>query len=213
MPRRFSNARHTFSKLLGRGYDIRRNTLPAGIGLALNLLSPKHNQPIVLLIGRIATRLGPRKELKRRPFLGLHLGFAVPPAFLPIGTRVPTCALALGSRGCAVADGWGALVLSIGRPARLSSLSQSNSGPIFTRLRALPPNTLTSSYFRHSNKHAQTKPNSLAQVQRYSLRLVFLPHIRFTAKSRAPVGSPCQSRLCSSARRIHQNRAVLASAP
>ena len=32
----------------------------------------------------------------------------------------------------------------------------------FTRLRALPPNTLTSSYyFRHSNKHAQTKPNSL----------------------------------------------------
>jgi hypothetical protein len=162
MPRRFSNARHTFSKLLGRGYDMRRNTLPAGIGLALNLLSPKHNQPIVLLIGRIATRLGPRKELKRRPFLGLHLGFAVPPAFLPIGTRVPTCALALGSRGCAVADGWGALVLSIGRPARLSSLSQSNSGPIFTRLRALPPNTLTSSYyFRHPNKHAQTKPNSL----------------------------------------------------
>ena len=52
-----------------------------------------------------------------------------------------------------------------------------------------------------------------SQVQRYSLRLVFLPHIRFTAKSRAPVGSPCQSRLCSSARRIPQNRAVLASAP
>ncbi|HWO36135.1 MAG TPA: hypothetical protein VNO32_45670 [Candidatus Acidoferrum sp.] len=40
------------------------------------------------LIGRIATRLAPRKELKRRPFLGLHPGFAVPPAFLPIGTRV-----------------------------------------------------------------------------------------------------------------------------
>jgi hypothetical protein len=80
MPRRFSNARHTFSKLLGRGYDIRGNTLPAGIGLALNLLSPKRNQPIVLLIGRIATRLGPRKELKRRPFLGLHPGFAVPPS-------------------------------------------------------------------------------------------------------------------------------------
>jgi len=52
-----------------------------------------------------------------------------------------------------------------------------------------------------------------SQVQRYSLRLVFLPHIRFTAKSGAPVGSFCQSRLCSSARRIPQNRAVLASAP
>jgi hypothetical protein len=52
-----------------------------------------------------------------------------------------------------------------------------------------------------------------SQVQRYSLRLVFLPLIRFTAKSAAPVGSSCQSRLCSSARRIPQNRAVLASAP
>jgi len=32
----------------------------------------------------------------------------------------------------------------------------------FTRLPARPPNTLTNSYyFRHSNKHAQTKPNSL----------------------------------------------------
>jgi hypothetical protein len=37
-----------------------------------------------------------------------------PPAFLPIGTRVPPCAVALGNRGCALADGWGALVLSIG---------------------------------------------------------------------------------------------------
>src|ERR1700723_880505 len=45
------------------------------------------------------------------------------------------------------------------RPARLWSLSESNSGPIS---RALPPNTLTSSYyFRHSNKHAETRPNSL----------------------------------------------------
>jgi hypothetical protein len=52
-----------------------------------------------------------------------------------------------------------------------------------------------------------------SQVQRYSLRLVFLPHIRFRAKSAAPVGSSCQSRLCSSARRIPQDRAVLASAP
>jgi hypothetical protein len=31
-------------------------------------------------IGRIATRLAPRKELKRRPFLGLHPDFAVPPS-------------------------------------------------------------------------------------------------------------------------------------
>ena len=33
------------------------------------------------------------------------------------------------------------------------------------------------------------------RVQRYSLPLVFAPHIRFTAKSRAPVGSYCQSRM------------------
>jgi hypothetical protein len=52
-----------------------------------------------------------------------------------------------------------------------------------------------------------------SQVQRYSLRLVFLPYIRFTAKFLAAVGSYCQSRLCSSARRIPKNRAVLASAP
>jgi hypothetical protein len=83
------------------------------------------------------------------------------------------------------------------------------------RLGALPPNTLTSSYyFRHSNKYAQTKPSSQGHKRkRYSLRLVFLPHIRFTAKSGAPVGSPCQSRLCSSARLTNQNRAVLSSAP
>ena len=52
-----------------------------------------------------------------------------------------------------------------------------------------------------------------SQVQQFSLRLVFSSHIRFTAKSSAPLGSSCQSRLCSSARRIPQNRAVLASAP
>lgn len=40
-----------------------------------------------------------------------------------------------------------------------------------------------------------------------------LPPIRFTAKSRAPLGSFCKSRLCSFARRLNQNRAVLASAP
>src|SRR5215472_6614834 len=52
-----------------------------------------------------------------------------------------------------------------------------------------------------------------SQVQQCSLRLVLFSHIRFTAKSSAPLGSFCQSRLCSSARRIPQNRAVLASAP
>jgi len=57
--------------------------------------------------------------------------------------------------------------------------------------------------------HHSTFPSA-----RYSLRLVFLLHIiRFTAKSAAPLGSSCQSRLCSSARRLPQNRAVLASAP
>jgi hypothetical protein len=164
---------------------------------------------------RIATGLAPRKELKRRPFLGLHPGVPCPPAFLPMSElQADTSTRSRVAVGCAVADGWGALVLSIGRPARLWSLSQSNSGPIFTRLRALPPNTLTSSYsFRHSNKHVQRSKFSGSQIQRYSLRLVFLPHIRFKAKSRAPVGSSCQSRLCSSARRINQKRAVLASAP
>jgi hypothetical protein len=40
-------------------------------------------------------------------------------------------------------------------------------------------------------------------VQRFSLRLVVLPPIRFAAKSSAPVGSFCQSRLCSCARCIN----------
>ena len=128
---------------------------------------------------------------------------------------MPTCALALGSRGYAVADGWGALVLSIGKARSIVVTEPIQLPSDFMRLGALPTNTLTSSYyFRHSNKHAQTKPNSLGHKRkRYSLRLVFLPRIRFTAKSGAPVGSFCQSRLCSSARRIPQNRAVLASAP
>jgi hypothetical protein len=52
-----------------------------------------------------------------------------------------------------------------------------------------------------------------SQVQQFSLRLVLFPTFVFTAKSSAALGSFCQSRLCSSARRIPQNRAVLASAP
>jgi hypothetical protein len=85
----------------------------------------------------------------------------------------------------------------------------------FTRLRA-PPTKHTDELLLLPTS-PQTCPEktkfSGSQVQRYSLRLVFLPHIRFTAKSATPVGSSCQSRLCSSARRIPQNRAVLASAP
>ena len=46
-----------------------------------------------------------------------------------------------------------------------------------------------------------------------ALRLIFPLHIRFMVKSGALVGSFCQSRLCSSARRTPQMRAVLASAP
>ncbi len=46
-----------------------------------------------------------------------------------------------------------------------------------------------------------------------AFRLILPFCIRFMAKSRAPFGSFCQSRLCSSARRIPQLRAVLASAP
>ena len=101
------------------------------------------------------------------------------------------------------------------RPAQLSSLSQSNSSFDLTRL-ARPPTKHTDGLLLLPT-FQQTCPDktkfSGSQVQLYSLRLVFLPHIRFTAKSSAPVGSSCQSRLCSSARRIPQDRAVLASAP
>src|SRR5215469_12663560 len=55
-----------------------------------------------------------------------------------------------------------------------------------------------------------TELNLYSQVQPFGWSS-FL--IRFTAKSRAPVGSSCTSRLCSCARRKTQNRAVLASAP
>ena len=60
-----------------------------------------------------------------------------------------------------------------------------------------------------------TKLNKQTRLfSRHSLRLIFPPfHIRFMAKSRAPFGSFCQSRLCSSARRLPQTRVVLASAP
>jgi hypothetical protein len=64
--------------------------------------------------------------------------------------------------GCTVADGWGALVLSIGKARLIVVTEPIQLGSDFTRLRDLPPNIPTNSYyFRHSNKHAQTKPNSL----------------------------------------------------
>jgi hypothetical protein len=66
---------------------------------------------------------------------------------------------------------------------------------------------------KHSFRYEQCLENAKFPTLRFSLRLVFLADIRFTAKSGATVGSSCQSRLCSSARRIHQTRAVLASAP
>jgi len=64
------------------------------------------------------------------------------------------------------------------------------------------PQTWTTS----SEKRANLRPG-------VSLELVILLNLRFTAEFAAPVGSSCQSRLCSSARRIPHNRAVLASAP
>ena len=66
------------------------------------------------------------------------------------------------------------------------------------------------------NHRSPLQPHSVSKLanSRCSLRLIFPPfHIRFMAKSRAPFGSFCQSRLCSSARRLPQTRAVLASAP
>jgi hypothetical protein len=153
------------------------------------------------------------RDSKRRPFLGLHPGFAVPPAFLPIGTSVPPRALALGSRwlrGC----GW----LGVHSPFHRKGPLDCRTNPTPVRFHAFtgPPTKHTDQLLLlpTSQQTCRDKTKfSGSQVQWYSLRLVFLPHIRFTAKSAAPVGSSCQSRLCSSARRIPQNRAVLASAP
>ena len=52
------------------------------------------------------------------------------PASLPIGTLVAPCARTLGGRRLARFRTLGALLLSIGKTARLSSLIQSSSGPI-----------------------------------------------------------------------------------
>ncbi len=120
-----------------------------------------------------------------------------PPAFLPIATRVPTCALALGSRGYAVADGWGALVLSIGKARSIVVTEPIQLPSDFMRLGALPTNTLTSSYyFRHSNKHAQTKPNSLGHrfsgtAFGWSSFLTFVSRRSLELRSAPPVNPAC----------------------
>src|SRR5258708_7133923 len=67
----------------------------------------------------------------------------------------------------------------------------------FTRLHALPPNTLTSSYyFRHSNKHAQRKPNSLGHrfsgtAFGWSSFLTFVSRRSFQLRSAPPVNPAC----------------------
>ena len=120
-----------------------------------------------------------------------------PPAFLRIGTRLPPCAVALGSRrlrGC----GW----LGRTRPFHRKARSIVVTEPIqlrsdFTRLRARPPNTLTSSYyFRHSNQHAQTKPDSLGHrfsgtAFGWSSFLTFVSRRSLPLRSAPPVNPAC----------------------
>jgi hypothetical protein len=118
-----------------------------------------------------------------------------PPAFVPIGTRVLHAA-ALGSRRLCDC-GWLGCTRPFHRkgPARLSSLSESNSD--LTRLRALPLKRLTSSYyFRHSSKHAQTKPNSLGHrlsgtAFGWSSFLTFVSRRSLTLRSAPPVNPAC----------------------
>ena len=135
-----------------------------------------------------------------------------PPAFLPIRTRVPTHALTMGSRrlrGC----GWPGCTRPFLRKARSIVVTE----PIQLPFHAFTcPSTKHTDEFLLLPTFQQTCPDktkfsgSGSAVQPW---LIFLLQIRFKAKSAAPVGSSCQSRLCSSARRIPQNRAVLASAP
>jgi hypothetical protein len=72
---------------------------------------------------------------------------------------------------------------------------------------------ITTGRTRPGGTDAQCLVNAKFPTLGFSLRLVVSLNICFTAKSGATVGSSCQSRLCSSARRIPQTRAVLASAP
>ena len=132
-----------------------------------------------------------------RPFLGLHPGFAVPPSVSANRNSSAAMRTRSGSRGCAVADGWGALVLSIGKARSIVVTEPIQLRSDFTRLRALPPNTLTSSYyFRHSNKHAQTKPNSLdhrfsGAAFGWSSFLTFVSRRSLELRSAPPVNPAC----------------------
>src|SRR5260370_36385215 len=118
--------------------------------------------------------------------LGLHPGFAVPQRFCQSELERRHAQSLWVAVGCAVADGWGALVLSIGKAGSIVVTEPIQLRSDFTRLRARPPNTLTSSYyFRHSNKTCPERTKFFgSQVQRYSLRLVFLPQGRKTRLTR-----------------------------
>jgi hypothetical protein len=87
---------------------------------------------------------------------------ACPPAFLPIGTRVPTCALAWLAAAARLRMAGVHSSFPFGKARSIVVTEPIQLRFDFTRLPARPPNTPTSSYyFRHSNKHDQTKPNSL----------------------------------------------------
>jgi hypothetical protein len=132
---------------------------------------------------RIATGLAPRKELKRRPFLGLHPGFAVLPQLFSQSElqcrHEHSLWLAVGR---AVADGWGALVLSIGKALPIVVIEPIQLRSDFTRY-PLPPNTLPSSYyFRHSNKHAAKNKFAGSQFQRKGCFAFVLPRMMQTGE-------------------------------
>jgi hypothetical protein len=102
-----------------------------------------------------------------------------PSAVLPIGTRALPCPTALGRR-----------------PRHCRHCT--NPTPVrFTRLRALPPNTLTSSYYcLHSNKHARRKPNSLGHnfsgaAFGWSSFLTFVSRRSLPLRSAPPVNPAC----------------------
>jgi hypothetical protein len=81
--------------------------------------------------------------------------------------------------------------------AALSSLNQSNFWFDLLFTRALPPNTLTSSYYcRHSNKHARRKPNSLGHnfsgaAFGWSSFLTFVSRRSLPLQSAPPVNPAC----------------------
>jgi hypothetical protein len=127
------------------------------------------------------------RNSKGRPFLGLHPGFS--------GAPQRSCQSELGR--CRAQPLWvGGRGIVVTEPIQLR---------FDLRVYARPPTKQTDELLllpTFQQACPEKTKFSQSQLQRCSLRLVFLSHIRFTAKSRAPVGSSCQSRLCSSARRI-----------